>query len=74
MYKPIICNVIVQEPWNQDNESVEDSGRSLIYELPVDDKFFIRLQSHDSDFKHEQYMELKGKTIRITIETLEEPS
>jgi hypothetical protein len=58
--------------------SKEDSGAALIADLdetttvPDDESFFVRLQSwNDSTFRHETLESLRGKQVRITIETLD---
>jgi len=55
-------------------ESVEDGGAARIANLQdghEDGCLFIRVQSWDEHLRHEEFRELEGKKVRITIEAIE---
>jgi hypothetical protein len=55
-------------------ESVEDGGAARIATI-ADDRddscLFVRIQSWDELSRHEEFRELEGKKIRVTIEVIE---
>lgn len=54
--------------------AVEDSGKAKIGTIYGEEgNLFIRIQSWDEELKHEEFVQLEGKKVRVTIEVLEEP-
>lgn len=55
-------------------ESVEDGGAARIACISGDDQnscLFVRIQSWDELNRHEEFRELEGKRVRVTIEVIE---
>ena len=54
----------------------EDGGRALIVEsdadIPSDENLFVRIQSWSDERRHLLLQSLAGKTVKITIETVDE--
>lgn len=47
------------------------TGPDHLSDRKVEDSFFVRLQSSNKDGKHDTLESLRGKKIRVTIETIE---
>ena len=54
----------------------EDGDRALIVEsdaeVPSDENLFVRIQSWSDERRHPLLQSLAGKTVKITIETVDE--